>query len=176
MNKNEFAANTKGNLHYKTLAYKELCKWKRLNNITGVYDIHHRDDTEETRKYNEEHYEFWGFNQDGTFEYGKYVVFLTHAEHASYHNTGCKHHQFGKPLTQEVKAKISAKVKGENHPNYGKHHCSETNAKNSETNKRNFKRYVEAYNVYKERGGTLKWCKFLSAIKSKDVILTDLII
>lgn len=175
MNKNEFAVNRKGNLHYKTLIDKELHKWKLLNNLTGMYDVHHRDDTEETRKYNEEHYELWGFNLDGTFEYGKYVVFMTHAEHSSYHNTGCKHPQFGKPVTQETKAKISNKTKGENNPMYGKQHSPESNAKNSETNKQNFKRYVEAYHIYKERGGEIKWQQFLKALSIGDLRIEDFI-
>lgn len=48
--------------------------------------IHHLIETEEQRKYNDEHYEMWGHNLDGTFEYGKYVVFWTKEHHDSYHN------------------------------------------------------------------------------------------
>ena len=48
--------------------------------------IHHLRDTEEQRKYNDEHYELWGFNEDGTFEYGKYVIFVTKEEHAEIHS------------------------------------------------------------------------------------------
>lgn len=47
---------------------------------------HHLRDTEEQRKYNEEHYEYFGFNQDGTFEYGKYIVFITEEEHIAIHS------------------------------------------------------------------------------------------
>ena len=47
--------------------------------------IHHLRDTEEQRKYNDEHYELWGFNEDDTFEYGKYVIFVTKEEHNHYH-------------------------------------------------------------------------------------------
>ena len=47
--------------------------------------IHHLRDTEEQRRYNDEHYELWGFevNEDGNehFEYGKYVVFWTKEYH-----------------------------------------------------------------------------------------------
>lgn len=48
---------------------------------------HHLRDTEEQRKYNNEHYEMWGFNEDGTFEYGKYMIFVTKEEHLQIHST-----------------------------------------------------------------------------------------
>lgn len=47
--------------------------------------VHHLCDTEEQRKYNDEHYELWGFNEDGIFEYGKYVIFITREEHLRIH-------------------------------------------------------------------------------------------
>lgn len=51
--------------------------------------IHHLIDTEEQRKYNDEHYELFGFELDENgnehFEYGKYVVFWTKEHHLSYH-------------------------------------------------------------------------------------------
>ena len=46
---------------------------------------HHLRDTEEQRKYNDAHYEMWGFNLDGTFEYGKYIIFVTPEEHCRIH-------------------------------------------------------------------------------------------
>ena len=100
-------SNHKGPYHHKAL--KMLNQWKALNGIEERCVIHHRDDTEETRKYNEEHYELWGFNEDGTFEYGKYVVFMTHAEHSSYHNKGHN------------------RCQGENNPMYGTHRCGGAN-------------------------------------------------
>jgi len=52
--------------------------------------IHHLRDTEEQRKYNDEHYELFGFEIDGNgkehFEYGKYVVFWTKEHHNEYHH------------------------------------------------------------------------------------------
>jgi hypothetical protein len=62
--------------------------------------IHHLLDTEEQRKYNNEHYERFGLNQDGTFEYGKYVIFVTNKEHAIIHS-----------LLEETRNKISKAVK-----------------------------------------------------------------
>ena len=51
---------------------------------------HHLRDTEEQRKYNDEHYELWGFEIDENgnehFEYGKYVIFVTHEEHTKLHH------------------------------------------------------------------------------------------
>lgn len=51
---------------------------------------HHLRDTEEQRKYNDEHYELWGFeiDEDGNehFEYGKYIVFVTKEEHLAIHH------------------------------------------------------------------------------------------
>lgn len=52
--------------------------------------IHHLRDTEEQRKYNNEHYEMFGFeideNGNEVFNYGKYVVFWTKEHHNEYHH------------------------------------------------------------------------------------------
>lgn len=67
--------------------------------------IHHLRDTEEQRKYNDEHYELFGFevdeNGNGHFEYGKYVVFWTKEHHINYH-----HH------SEETRKKIGMGNKG----------------------------------------------------------------
>ena len=75
--------------------------------------IHHLRDTEEQRKYNDEHYELWGHNLDGTFEYGKYVIFVTKEEHSKIHacseetrNKISKSNK-GRIATEETKHKIS---------------------------------------------------------------------
>ena len=123
MNKEEYYSTNYKSVYYRQ-ALKELKIWKLENNINEVCVIHHRDDNEEVKKYNEEHYELWGFNLDGTFEYGKYVIFLTKKEHATHHFTGkhhteetkkkigdshrgCKCYMFGKHVTEEVKKKLS---------------------------------------------------------------------
>lgn len=46
---------------------------------------HHLFDTPEQIEYNNTHYEMWGFNEDGTFEYGKYIIFVTPEEHSQIH-------------------------------------------------------------------------------------------
>ena len=88
-----YSANHRNEYHRYT--HKLLNEWKLANNIAETCVVHHRDDTEECRKYNEEHYELWGFNLDGTFEYGKYIVFMTMSEHMRYHNAGVNNPMYG---------------------------------------------------------------------------------
>ena len=134
----------------------------QFNTDDAAIVIHHLRDTEEQRKYNDEHYEYWGHNLDGTFEYGKYVIFVTKEEHANIHKRSeetrqkisintkiamddpsikeriIKAHK-GISLSEETKHKISISSKGkhsgENHPNYGKHLSDETRKKISESEK-----------------------------------------
>ena len=114
--------------------HKLLETWKIENNITECCIVHHHDDNEEVRAYNNEHYERWGFDDNGDFIEGQYVQFMTKSAHSS-------HHHKGKRLSEETKAKMSNALKGENNPqyglkgenspNYGKHHSEETKAKNA---------------------------------------------
>lgn len=66
---------------------------------------HHLLDTEEQRKYNNEHYELFGFeiDEDGNehFEYGKYVIFVTDKEHKAIH-----------AMCEDTRKKISIANKG----------------------------------------------------------------
>lgn len=118
MNKEEYY-NTSG--VYKTYEYKYvqslLHQWKTENNYTCKCVVHHRDDTEECRKYNTEHYERWGFNEDGTFEYGKYIVFMTMSEHMRYHNAGVNNPMYG------------VRKLGVDNPFYGHMHSHESKEK-----------------------------------------------
>lgn len=70
-------------------ASREIQKSLQYNNDPNATVRHHLRDTEEQRKYNDEHYELWGFeiDEDGNehFEYGKYVIFVTKEEHAEIH-------------------------------------------------------------------------------------------
>ena len=94
--------------------------------------IHHLRDTEEQREYNDTYYEFWGFNQDGTFEYGKYVIFVTKKQHTEIHK--CSEETRNKISTtlkktlstDEQKLRRSKSTRGESNPFYGKHHSDET--------------------------------------------------
>lgn len=122
MNKEEYyncigwGHHKRGNEYYKYVQ-KLLSEWKLENHIPSNKKcvVHHRNDNEEVRAYNNAHYELWGFNEDGTFEYGKYVLFMTNAEHTAYHHTG-------KYVSPETRLRISqnhANVSGENNPMFG---------------------------------------------------------
>ena len=121
MNKEEYSRSHQVD-KYKFYRYvqKLLKEWKVENSITERYVVHHRDDNEEVRAYNNEHYERWGFNEDCTFELGKYVQFMTGVEHSRYHNTGEKNPHYGKPLSAEHRNKISNAMKNGSSPWYGK--------------------------------------------------------
>ena len=88
--------------------------------------IHHLRDTEEQRKYNDEHYELFGFEIDKNgnehFEYGKYVVFWTKEHHNEYHS-----------CSEETRKKRSESLKGEGNYWYGKHRSDCEKSKISNT-------------------------------------------
>lgn len=98
---------------------------------------HHLMDTEEQRKYNDEHYELWGFeiDEDGNehFEYGKYIIFITPDEHHKIHTLSKITRQkisianTGRKWTEESKASLSNARKGKNNPMYGVKLCGEKN-------------------------------------------------
>lgn len=129
--------------------YKSICKklkeWKISNNINEKCVAHHRDDTPETRKYNAEHYERWGHNEDGTFEYGKYIVFMTLVDHIKYHHTGvkrseecCRHVSEGRKgiYTDKMReAYANRNISGINNPMFGRNHTEESRRKMSENHK-----------------------------------------
>ena len=64
----------------KTLQYNE--------NPNAIHK-HHLFNTPEQIAYNNEHYELWGFeideNGNASFEYGKYIIFVTPEEHSQIH-------------------------------------------------------------------------------------------
>ena len=118
---------------------KELQRSLLYNSDQNATIIHHLRDTEEQRKYNDEHYELWSFNLDGTFEYGKYVIFVTHEEHTNIHahlyETRSKiSESLNNYWTIEKRAEWSKKMSGNGNPFYGKHHSQETKEKLSGEN------------------------------------------
>ena len=129
--------------------YKSICKklkdWKISNNINEKCVAHHRDDTPETRKYNAEHYERWGHNEDGTFEYGKYVVFMTLSDHIKYHHIGAKRSEETRRRVSEGRKGIytdkmreayaNRDIGGANNPMFGRHHTEESRRKMSENHR-----------------------------------------
>jgi len=82
------------------IASREIQKSLQYNPDPNATVRHHLRDTEEQRKYNDEHYELWGFEIDENgneyFEYGKYVIFVTKEEHTEIHK-----------LSEETRQKIS---------------------------------------------------------------------
>lgn len=123
---------------------RKIQKSLQYNTNSNATVIHHLRDTEEQRKYNDEHYELWGHNLDGTFEYGKYVIFVTKEQHSQIHMCseetmkkklenqprGINHHLYGKHQSDEVKEKLRL-------INLGKHHSEETCKKISEHSAKN---------------------------------------
>ena len=107
MNRQEFLDNG-GVTTAEYVIVKSICdKAKIERSITGSYDIHHLMDTEEQREYNNKHYERWGIDENGEFIEGKYVAFLTRAEHARYH---MKHNN---PMfNPDSRKKVSGSKKG----------------------------------------------------------------
>lgn len=123
---------------------RKLQRSLQYNSNPSATIIHHLRDTEDQRKYNDEHYEYWGFNQDGTFEYGKYVIFVTEEWHYNYHR-GSAETNYRKScaakrlwLDSNRHTKYSERLSGENNPFYGKHHTVAARKKMSEARKGRF--------------------------------------
>lgn len=129
MNRQEFCElNKYCAYHYKVK--KMLKQWKSDNNITERCIIHHRDDNDEVRTYNEAHYELWGFeideNGEEHFEYGKYIKFMTASEHTKYHSTG---RQFSESHRDNLSKALHNHFSNTRSPMYGQHHTDDTKAK-----------------------------------------------
>ena len=196
MNRKEWAEHRRYSKELYIL-HKKLKQWKLDNDITECCVIHHRDDTPETIEYNEKYYERWGFNEDGTFEYGKYVVFMTRSEHIGYHSIG---NTYGKNAVHSEESRQAAreKVTGERNGMYGKpspyrgaHHTEEAKEKNrqahlglrpsditrkrmSDTLKRQLKYISLSYHKYRENGGQLKWSAYRSALSNGTIQLEEI--
>lgn len=89
----------KGKYHYYNNTRKIQRSLKYNQDPTATV-IHHLRDTEEQRQYNDAYYELCCHNLDGTFEYGKYVVFLTRLQHKEIH-----------AKSEETKLKTSTSLK-----------------------------------------------------------------
>lgn len=117
MNYKEWQAAIKDNYmsvdHTWEWKCKKLQQSLKYNPDPKATTKHHLRDTEEQRKYNDEHYELWGFEIDENgnehFEYGKYIIFMTQEEHSKIHAG-----------SEETRKKRSEALKGENNPMHGK--------------------------------------------------------
>lgn len=140
-------------------ASREIQRTLKYNSNPNATVRHHLRDTEEQRKYNDEHYELWGFEIDENgnehFEYGKYVIFVTEKEHNAIH-----------ALSEETRKKIGDANRGENNGMYnvglyaenngmyGKHHTEEAKRLISERNKQHwadteyYNRVCEKFRLY----------------------------
>ena len=197
MNREEFVKHGKPKGVEYYAVHNLLDHWKNDNNIPDNVQcvVHHRDDTEECINYNAEHYELYGFNEDGTFEYGKYVVFMTNAEHNTYHhkgkiisdatreklslaNGGEKNGFYGKSHTEESKQKIREARTGRKHSEETKQKLREasTNRKHSEETKQKLRELRSQqmkddslhYHLYKANGGELSWYVFRKQFHNND--------
>ena len=98
-------------------------------------------DTPEQIEYNTNHYEMWGFNEDGTFEYGKYMTFVTKEEHSKIHRVCTETRRRMRESAIRVwkrkdhVAKMSAIRKGKPSWNKGKSCSDETKQKISRAKK-----------------------------------------
>lgn len=168
MNRQEWKNSpNKFNSYYKKV-HQLLKEWKAENNITEPCVAHPRDDDEETRAYNEAHYERWGCEEDGTFIDGKYLIFMAQVEHSRYHQTG-------KTFSEEHKQKMSENSAhywkgkcGENTPHYGKHHSDETKAKLSAKVSATMKVISELWKIYKGIDGTMSFNEFQHSLKNNN--------
>ena len=135
MNKDEWSKqpNKQSTYEYKYV-HKLLSEWMLQNGIDERCVVHHIDDNDAAKAYNEEHYERWGLNHDGTFEYGKYVIFMTHSARTSYHCKGRVSPFKGHKHSESTLQLMSEARKGENNPNYGKHLSDETKRKLHDAN------------------------------------------
>jgi len=195
MNKEEYWSlkSPQSTAEYK-FVHEKIRTWKQSNGITTHCVVHHRDDNEEVRAYNEEHYERWGFDENGDFIEGKYVVFMTLSEHKRYHLTGKPGLMKGKTHTDEAKANIRehnahywkgkkfspthiqhlyenhANFSAEGNPFYGKHHSDVAKEKMSAAKKA----IKFLYNAYKNNGGIKKWNEFQKALKNGEITFETL--
>lgn len=124
---------------------EEIRKTLKYNPDPKATHKHHLFNTPEQIKYNNSHYEMWGFNEDGTFEYGKYIIFVTPEEHSKLHSESeitkyrksesQKNRHLNNPVSEETRKKLREKNLGKKNPMYGKHPSDETRKKMSESQK-----------------------------------------
>lgn len=146
MNMKEYwkAVHSGANVREYDLKSREIQQSLKYNPDPNATVRHHLMDTQEQIEYNTNHYEMWGHNLDGTFEYGKYMIFVTKEEHHKIHALSEVTRQRiseannGKKRSEKTKQILSKLHSGNNNPMYGvrligkrngmygKHHTTET--------------------------------------------------
>lgn len=185
MNRQDWCNNSIKHDHSFHKKAQTMCrKWKQDNGITCTCVVHHRDDNDEVRAYNEAHYELWGFNEDGTFEYGKYVLFMTRSEHRTHHNLGKQNPSCTHPYSEERRKRISQRMSGEGNPMYGKPRSEYVKQRSREAHLgttltaeckkkialNNKTKYIKLlFDVYTQNGGRMKWQAFEHALKVGEI-------
>lgn len=159
MNYHQYKEAEKNNIkdiHYWANKCRKIQKTLKYNPDPNATVRHHLRDTEEQRKYNDEHYELWGFEIDEGgnehFEYGKYIIFVTPEEHSKLHEDSdetrhrksiagklrWKNTSYRKHMTESIRKiwssphrrhQRSIAYSGNGNPFYGKHHSQATKEK-----------------------------------------------
>ena len=162
------------NYNYKKACHERLREYLLENNLSGEWVVHHRDDTPETIAYNAQYYNRWGYNADGSFEYGKYVVFMTKGDHTKYHHTGNR--KIGENISKALKGRIGSMT--------GKKHSLETRAKQSLAARgrkqtpefmERMQMLREVYHSYRKDGGSIIWNDFQQAFFKNDPSISCII-
>ena len=161
-------------MNYKKEAHKILKQWMSDNGLSGDYVIHHRDDNEDVIAYNKTHYERWGFSEDGSFEHGKYVIFMTRAAHNKHHHIG--NATIGERISHSLKGRVGA-MTDHKHSKEARMKISlaHIGMKHSKETRDMMARKQYLYKEYTARGGLLKWNSFQPALKNNDPEVFNLI-
>lgn len=141
MNCKEWKSKCKADWHSVDHTWDKKCREiqseLKYNSDPNATVRHHLRDTEEQRKYNEEHYELWGFEIDENgnehFEYGKYMIFVTEEWHNNYHH---RSEETRKRMRENsIKARDEAWIENQRQKHLGKTASEETRKKMSESHK-----------------------------------------
>lgn len=159
MNYHQYKEAEKNNvkdIYYWANKCRKIQKSLQYNSDPNATVRHHLRDTEEQRKYNDEHYEMFGFeiDEDGNehFEYGKYIIFVTPEEHSKLHKDSSETRyrksiagklrwqdlSYREHMTEAIRKiwsnphkrhQRSVAYSGNGNPFYGKHHTQNTKEK-----------------------------------------------
>ena len=143
MNMKEYwkAVHSGANVREYDLKSREIQKSLKYNPDPKATVRHHLLDTPEQIEYNTNHYEMWGHDLDGSFTYGKYMIFVTEEEHHKIHQVCIETRRRMRESALRVWkrkdhiAKMSCIRKGKSPANKGKPMSDEQKKKIGEANK-----------------------------------------